>query len=140
LRKILRRRFRASQDDRSFMDITPLIPKGQQLINSYGAGGFTIGGERVEGSQLVLPGQRFALEAKALAEFTPAMLSPLEGSGTELLLIGGGAHMSQPDSAIRMALRGWGIAAEPMDTGAACRTFNVLLAEGRQVAALLVAV
>jgi uncharacterized protein len=48
--------------------------------------------------------------------------------------------MSPVPPALRAALRGAGIAVEPMDTGAACRTFNVLLAEGRRVAAALIAV
>jgi uncharacterized protein len=43
-------------------------------------------------------------------------------------------------SGLRGVLRNAGIAVEPMDTGAACRTFNVLVAEGRRVAAALIAV
>ena len=66
------------------------------------------------------------------------MLAP--DAGVDLLLLGCGAAMRPVAPALRAALRKAGIAVEPMDTGAACRTFNVLLAEGRRVAAALVAV
>ena len=58
----------------------------------------------------------------------------------ELLLVGTGARMTQIDRACARscARTAWSI--EPMDTGAACRTYNVLLAEGRRVAAALIAV
>jgi uncharacterized protein len=58
----------------------------------------------------------------------------------DLLLIGCGASMRPVPHELRAALRSVGIAVEPMNTGAACRTFNVLLAEGRRVAAALIAV
>jgi uncharacterized protein len=58
----------------------------------------------------------------------------------ELLLIGTGARMAQIDRTLRQALRADGVVIEVMDTGAACRTYNVLMAEGRRVAAALIAV
>lgn len=58
----------------------------------------------------------------------------------DLLLIGCGAQMRAIPASLRTALREVGIAVEAMDTGAACRTFNVLLSEGRRVAAALIAV
>jgi uncharacterized protein len=48
--------------------------------------------------------------------------------------------MAMIPAALRAALRAKGIVIEPMDTGAACRTYNVLAAEGRKVAAAVIAV
>ena len=55
----------------------------------------------------------------------------------ELLLLGCGRRMAPPPSGLRQALRQAGIVLEVMDTGAACRTYNVLLSEERRVAAAL---
>ena len=57
----------------------------------------------------------------------------------EILLLGCGAAFGQPTAELRAALRAHGIVTEAMDTRAACRTFNVLLAEDRRVAAALIA-
>ena len=58
----------------------------------------------------------------------------------EILVIGCGASFQAPPKGLREDLREWGVVLEWMDTGAACRTFNVLLAEERASAAALIAV
>lgn len=58
----------------------------------------------------------------------------------EILLIGSGSRMIFMPPTAKAALRARGISVDVMDTGAACRTYNVLLGEGRPVAALLMAV
>lgn len=58
----------------------------------------------------------------------------------EILLVGCGKRLVPLAPALKAALRERGIGADPMDTGAACRTYNVLMAEGRRVAAALLAV
>jgi len=55
-------------------------------------------------------------------------------------LIGCGARIARVPEALRAQLRKRGIVVEPMDTGAACRTYNLLIAEGRRVAGAFVAV
>ena len=60
--------------------------------------------------------------------------------GGAVLLLGTGAEIAPVDTSLRTALRGLGIGLEIMGTGAACRTFNVLLAEERAVIATLIAV
>jgi uncharacterized protein len=69
-------------------------------------------------------------------------LTPLitESSRAAILLVGCGKHAELLPAALRSRLRDLGIAAEAMDTGAACRTYNVLIAEDRSVAAALIAV
>lgn len=58
----------------------------------------------------------------------------------DILLIGCGPKFLMPPKVLREELRAAGISMEWMDTGAACRTFNVLLSEERRVAAALIAV
>ena len=59
--------------------------------------------------------------------------------GIDLLLLGCGARMAMVPAAVRQYLRAAGVVVEGMDTGAACRTYNVLMADGRRVAAALIA-
>lgn len=126
------------------MDVTPLIPQGKQIIEAYGEGGFRISGQRVEGSVIVFPDKVIGWAAAAAGDMSAVNLEEVSAAGqagsVELLLIGTGARMSQVDRALRQTLRAAGVVIEPMDTGAACRTYNVLMAEGRRVAAALIAV
>lgn len=123
-------------------DITPRIPEGRQLIQSYGNGGFRIAGVQHKGSVIVLPDRSVAWRVGDYAELLPDTLEEIYAAAAdiEILLIGCGSRMGLPDPAIRDALRPCGIVPEFMDTGAACRTFNVLLSEDRAVAAALIAV
>jgi len=70
---------------------------------------------------------------------TSETLAPvIEHGRVEILLLGLGRSTSAVPAALRTALRTAGIALEAMDTGAACRTYNVLVAEDRRVAAALI--
>lgn len=122
------------------MDITPIVPAGRQLIKGYGDMGFTISGLRWEGSVLVFAERSLAWAPAALDEVTEASLAPVAEARPELLLLGCGRSMAAISKPLRAWLRAGGIKLEVMDTGAACRTFNVLLAEDRSVAAALIAV
>ena len=126
------------------MDVTPLIPQGRQIIEAYGEGGFRISGQRVEGSVIVFPDKVVVWAPAVAGDMSAGNLQPVSAAGragsVELLLIGTGARMTQIDRTLRQALRADGVVIEAMDTGAACRTYNVLMAEGRRVAAALIAV
>ena len=126
------------------MDLTPLIPQGNQIIEGYGDGGFRISGHRVEGSVIVFPDKVVAWSTSTIRDMSVGNLEPVSAAGrlgaVELLLIGTGTRMTQIDRTLRAALRADGVVIEVMDTGAACRTYNVLMAEGRRVAAALIAV
>lgn len=123
------------------MDITPVVPKDLQVIDSYGAGMFRISGVPHTGSLLVLPERTLSWHATAVVSLTVADFEPLTRADPpiDILLLGCGSRMELVPGALRMALRNHGIGIEPMDTGAACRTYNVLLGEGRRVAAALIA-
>lgn len=124
------------------MDVTPLIPQGRQIIERYGNGGFRITGENYRGSTLVLPDWAGAWAPDSIDDLDLASLEPVFAAQppVEVLLIGCGRAMAFIDPALRSAARARGLALEPMDTGAACRTYNVLVAEDRRVAAALIAV
>lgn len=124
------------------MDVTPLIPQGRQVIESYGGGSFTVAGERYRGSILVLPDWTVSWSLTAIEELSLESLEPVLAAEppVEVLLIGCGAAMAFIEPDLRQAASARGVALEPMDTGAACRTYNVLMAEDRRVAAALIAV
>ncbi len=112
------------------------------FIDAYGDGGFRAQGARHEGSVLVIADRVEAWAVKSMAEVDDTMLAALaeRARGASLLILGTGAQ-SLPLSRARRALveeRGLGL--EVMATGAACRTYNVLRAEERAVAAALIAV
>ncbi len=124
------------------VDITPLVPAGRQVIQGYGDGGFRIGGEAYRGSVLVFPSTTLSWPVTALHRLTPDSLARVSAAepAVEILLIGCGREIAPLPAEMRRALQQRGIVAETMDTGAACRTFNVLLSQDRAVAAALIAI
>ena len=123
-------------------DITPVVASGGQLIETYGEGRFRIAGVIYAGSVLVLPERVEPWPITEAAAVTLASLAPVTQPKPppEILLVGCGKGFGPAPSGLGAALRQAGVALEWMDTGAACRTFNVLLAEERRVAAALIAV
>jgi uncharacterized protein len=126
------------------MDVTPLIPAGRQMVESYGDGRFRISGHVFDGSVIVFSDRTQAWPVRDPGAVTTDNLSDVAAAGragtVDLLLIGCGPHMALIPSALRQTLRESGVVTEVMDTGAACRTYNVLAAEGRRVAAALIAI
>ena len=126
------------------MDLTPLIPAGRQIVESYGSGRFRVSGRVFEGSILVLTDRTAAWPAADIASMTLEDLAPVAEAARagriDLLLVGCGARMFPLPPGLRQDFRKLGVVIEPMDTGAACRTYNVLAAEGRRVAAALIAI
>ena len=120
------------------MDVTPLIPSDRKIIQGYGDGGFRISGERHEGSVIVFPTQLLSWDGELTAE----SLAPIAAAEpkVQILLLGTGAKMILPPPELRRFFREQGITLDAMDTGAACRTYSVLLGEERRIAAALVAV
>ena len=123
------------------LDITPRLPAGRQRIESYGGGGFKIAGQRYRGSMLVWPERSEGWAVGDATGITEATLAPVLDNAEAglIVVVGCGAGFTPPPPALAPALRARGIGLEWMDTGAACRTFNVLLSEGRPVAAALIA-
>lgn len=124
------------------MDITPVTPPGRQVITGYGNGQFKINGEVYSTPVLVFPDRTVEWTIKPGAPITLESLNVVveEEGEIDLLLIGCGKSQAILPAGIRDALKEASIALEVMDTGAAVRTYNVVLAEGRRVAAALIAV
>jgi uncharacterized protein len=108
------------------------------LVSGYSGTGFVVAG-RPWPAVLVTPSRAFELAARDLATLDLAAFDPLAAHdpATELLLIGTGPAMRRPPAALMTALAARGIAVEFMDSRAAARTYNVLVSEGRRVAAAL---
>lgn len=116
-------------------DIMPQLGAGAQLVRSYGPQGFRIGQDSYASHVLILPAQTMTWGG----ELTLEALAPLLAAepATEIMIIGTGKRHEMIAPELRRALKARGIGFDTMDTGAACRTFNILLGEGRHVAAAL---
>ncbi|HUA52100.1 MAG TPA: Mth938-like domain-containing protein [Candidatus Sulfotelmatobacter sp.] len=120
------------------MDVTSAVPEGRQYIEGYGAGRFRVSGVVHQGAVLVLRTRTLPWPVASLADVTADSLAPvIEAGDVAVLLLGCGPRMAMVPAALRDRLRAAGVVVEPMDTGGACRTYNVLLAEDRLVAAAL---
>ncbi len=124
------------------LDITPPLPLGSQLIQGYGDGNFRISGEVHGGSVVVFPKRTVSWPVTEPADVTLASLAgAMENvEANQILVVGCGPRAVPPPSGLREGLRAAGIALEWMDTGAACRTYNVLLIDDRAVTAALIAI
>lgn len=109
-------------------------------IAGYGAGVFRIGGLEHPGSLLILPDGVYHWPIATFEDITVASLAAvLTPPSSSFLLLGTGKTQHFLSPAIRNALTSANIAFETMNTGAACRTYNLLLNERRIFAAVLVA-
>ena len=115
---------------------------GRAPIEAYGNGGFRFADMSHRGSLLCLPSGVYGWEPADPMALTPADFARLlaEAASVEVLLVGMGKELRRLPPVLRDALREARISADPMSTGAAVRTYNVLLAEDRAVAAALIAV
>ena len=113
---------------------------GRAPVDSYGNGGFRFAGMSHRGSLLCLPSGIYGWEPGEKIDRETLSKVFDEADGIEVRLIGTGREMLPLDPGLAAALKERGIVSEAMSTGAAVRTFNVLLAEDRAVAAALVAV
>jgi uncharacterized protein len=115
---------------------------GRAPIDAYGNGGFRFADMSHRGSILCLPSGIHGWDKQ---DGSPLTLDDLqrvldEAGDIEVLLVGTGKEIRPLAPEIKAALRECGISSDPMSTGAAVRTFNVMLAESRAVAAALIAV
>lgn len=115
---------------------------GRAPIEAYGNGGFRFADMSHRGSIQALPSGIEAWPVASVADITPETLQRViaEAAAIDILLIGTGDAMTPLSPESRRALGEAGIEPELMSTGAAVRTYNVLLSEERAVAAALVAV
>ena len=115
-----------------------LEKSNQQLITDYGPGSISVDGERFTSAILVAKNGVSASELPDSPEdLTLEMLQPLIDEKQEILVFGSGRHHKFPPMKLMADLAAQGVALEVMKTSAACRTYNVLVSEFRDVCAAL---
>lgn len=105
-------------------------------VEAYGPEGIQVAGRTYRGAIILTPGRIIDGWGPARgADLRDQDLKPLIDLKPEIILLGTGTRQVLPDPRVYGGLLGLRIGFEVMDTGAACRTYNILLAEGRRVAA-----
>lgn len=114
-------------------------PSTTHVVRAYGPGLLRIG-ERSYDSSLILTATRLIerWRPRSMDELEPADLEPVLALRPEVLLLGSGLRQRFPARPLLAALYESRVGFEIMDTGAACRTYNVLVAEGRDAVAALI--
>ncbi len=115
---------------------------GRAPIDAYGNGGFRFADMSHRGSLIIVPSGIYAWDATSMDDVTPEACAALlrEMASPGIVLLGTGATHVIPSEPVRRAFAEAGLGLEAMTTGAACRTYNILLAEHRDVGAALLAV
>jgi uncharacterized protein len=112
-------------------------PSGLNTFTGYGDGYVTVNGERHEENLIVLPERILAWGAQSFETLCEEDFAPLAALGLEVVLIGTGARQRFPHPRLIRCLAQARVGVESMDVQAACRTYNILAAEARKVAAAL---
>ena len=121
------------------MKLTDETQAGTNFIRAYEPGEIRITERVIRTNCIVTADSLLEWSVQSIAALTPADLEPLLAMKPEIVILGSGATQVFPEPAIMGALLSRGIGCEVMNTGAACRTYNVLVSEDRRaVAALLV--
>ncbi|WP_020507931.1 Mth938-like domain-containing protein [Lamprocystis purpurea] len=108
------------------------------LVQAYGPEGIRVGGRTLTRGLILTPEQIIEdWGPRRIADLDPGHLQTLIALSPEVIVLGTGAVQVFPDPALYFAVLERRIGCEVMDTGAACRTYNILVAEGRRVAAAL---
>jgi len=113
------------------------LPSGVNTISGYGEGYVMVNGERHASSLVVLPDRIVDWPAARFDALSVEDFAFLKELKVEIVLLGTGARQRFPHPRLSAALAQAGIGLEVMDVQAACRTYNILVAEERKVAAAL---
>ena len=121
------------------MKIERELPDGRNAFTGYGAGYVEVNGTRYAQS-LVVGAERVIADwpAAGIDALTADHLAAILELAPEIVLLGTGPAFGFPDRATLAPLYKAGIGVEVMDTPAACRTYNILMGEGRNVVAALI--
>lgn len=119
----------------------PHLPRSAP-IEAYGKGGFAFAEMSHRGSLLCLPDAIWAWPVVRAADIDEASLQRVfaAAGGIDTLIIGTGTEVWLPPAGLREALRAVKVVLDPMQTGPAIRTYNIMIGERRRVAAALIAV
>jgi uncharacterized protein len=117
------------------MKITQQPTDGQNLIRRYGADFVVIGDQEIRDSCLVTVSSFEPWAVSSVDGLTPELLAPVFARRPEVVVLATGARQAFPRAALRAEFATRRIGLEAMEIGAACRTYNVLVGEARQVLA-----
>ena len=107
------------------------------MFSAYGEGYVKVKDERIDRSAIVTPDRIQPWSAAGFDELSEADFDVFSGMDLEILLIGTGSKQRFPHPKLTRVLLEKRVGIEAMDLQAACRTYNILVAEGRRVAAAL---
>ena len=119
------------------MKLHASAPSGAQVVTAYGDDYVAVNGVRHEQSIVVLPDRVQPWAARSFESLTEADFAELLQAGADILILGTGAKQRFPHPRLTAPLARSGIGLEVMSLHAACRTYNILVAEERKVAAAL---
>jgi uncharacterized protein len=111
--------------------------EGRQLFSGYGSGYVAVNAVRYERNVLVSPEAVVEWPVGDFETLTPADFQFIREAQPEILILGTGTTQRFPSPELARALAAGGAGVEIMDTKAACRTYNILVAEGRKVIAAI---
>jgi uncharacterized protein len=112
-------------------------PGPRNAITGYGEGYVLVNSQRHESSLIVMPDRVLPWDVSEFTKITTADFEKLKALAPEILLLGTGPKQRFPHPRLTAPLAAAGIGVEVMDLKAACRTYNILVAEERRVAAAL---
>ncbi len=114
-------------------------PRPGNTVTAYGEGYIAINGEHYSGSLVVQPeAVNTEWRAASVNELTTEHFRQLAATGADILILGTGKRQQFPSPALLRPVMETGRTVDVMDTAAACRTYNILMGEGRLVAAALI--
>ena len=121
------------------MKVERELPGDRNAFTGYGEGYVEVSGKRFQTS-LVVSRDRLIVDwpARSVESLSADHIAAIVELKPEIVLIGTGAQFQFPEAQLLAPLQKAGIGVEVMDTHAACRTYNILLGEGRNVAAALI--
>ncbi len=120
------------------MKLHPDQNNALNTVTAYGSGWFEINRVRHEGPLLLMPeGEVRRWEVQSYETLSAADFEALLGLGAEVVLFGTGPGHRIPHPRLTAAMTRAGVGVEAMDSSAACRTYNILMGEGRRVLAAL---
>jgi uncharacterized protein len=112
--------------------------EGRNLFTGYGDGYVAVNDRRYEGNLVVAPDHEVtAWDAESFDTLAPRHFEALLALKPEIVILGTGARLRFPRPDLTRVLAEASVGFEAMDTRAACRTYNILMAEGRAVVAAI---
>jgi uncharacterized protein len=120
------------------MELNLDIGEGRYQIRAYAKDFIQVNEQKIRHSLIVTPDQLIApWPPRSIADLTPDYLQIIANLRPSIVLLGSGEHLIFPDSELLNVFYQQKIGIEVMNNGAACRTYSVLMSEGRNVAAAL---